>query len=177
MGVVQEWDRTLRSENKSANTVRIYSLAAAQMAAWITTQSDLVGPTEVTAHHVRGFIADVLERTNAGNAHTTYLLLRIFFKWLVDEGGIDVSPMDHTKGADRGREAGRDPARRHQARAWFLYGGQDRTLSELNAARRIAPLNTRHHPAVRETVLALAEPDRRSTESLAGFARWAGIGI
>jgi transcriptional regulator with XRE-family HTH domain len=64
-----------------------------------------------------------------------------------------------------------------QARAWFLYGDRDRTLAELNAARRIAPFNTRHHPAVRETVLTLAESDRRRTESLAGFARWAGIGI
>jgi hypothetical protein len=64
-----------------------------------------------------------------------------------------------------------------QARAWLLYGDRDRTLSELNAARRIAPFNTRHHPAVRATVLALAESDRRRTESLAGFARWAGIGI
>jgi transcriptional regulator with XRE-family HTH domain len=62
-----------------------------------------------------------------------------------------------------------------QARAWLLYGDRDRTLAELNAARAVAPFNTRHHPAVRETVLALAESDRRRTESLAGFARWAGI--
>ncbi len=62
-----------------------------------------------------------------------------------------------------------------QARAWLLHGDRDRTLAELNAARAVAPFNTRHHPAVRETVLALAESDRRRTESLAGFARWAGI--
>jgi hypothetical protein len=64
-----------------------------------------------------------------------------------------------------------------QARACLLYGGRDRTQSELNAVRRIAPFNTRHHLAVREIVLALAESDRRRTESLAGFARWAGISI
>jgi site-specific recombinase XerD len=94
---IQEWDRTLRSENKSANTVRIYTLAAAQLAAWLAAQPGPVDPTEVTAHHVRGFIADVLERTSAGNAHTTYRSLRVFFKWLVDEDEIDESPMDHTK--------------------------------------------------------------------------------
>lgn len=32
-----------------------------------------------------------------------------------------------------------------------------------------------HHPSVRETVRTLAEADRRATDSLAGFARWAGI--
>jgi transcriptional regulator with XRE-family HTH domain len=62
-----------------------------------------------------------------------------------------------------------------QARAWLLHGDRDRTLAELNAARRIAPFNTRHHPAVRETVLAMAESARRRTDSVAGFARWAGI--
>ena len=62
-----------------------------------------------------------------------------------------------------------------QARAWLLHGDRERTLTHLNEARRIAPHNTRYHPQVRETVLALAETDRRSTDSLAGFARWAGI--
>lgn len=61
------------------------------------------------------------------------------------------------------------------ARAWMLHGDRYQTLRHLNAARRVAPHNTRHHPSVRETVLTLAESDRRATDSLAGFARWAGI--
>jgi len=60
-------------------------------------------------------------------------------------------------------------------RAWMLHGNREQALANLNAARRIAPFNTRNHPSVRETLLALAEADRRTTESLAGFARWAGI--
>jgi hypothetical protein len=64
-----------------------------------------------------------------------------------------------------------------QARAWLLHGNRDQTLAELNAARVVAPFNTRHHPAVRETVMAVAEADRRRTDSLAGFARWAGIDV
>lgn len=56
-----------------------------------------MSPTEATPRHVRGFIADVLERTSAGNAHTTYRSLRVFFKWLVAEDEIDRSPMDQTK--------------------------------------------------------------------------------
>jgi transcriptional regulator with XRE-family HTH domain len=42
-------------------------------------------------------------------------------------------------------------------RAWMLYGDREQTLANLNAARRIAPFNTRNHPSVRETVLALAK--------------------
>src|SRR6476469_8738800 len=64
-----------------------------------------------------------------------------------------------------------------QARAWFLHGDRERCLAELNLARRTAPFNTRHHPAVRETVLAIADADRRATDSRAGFAKWAGIAV
>lgn len=63
------------------------------------------------------------------------------------------------------------------ARAFLLHGNRDRTLIELNAARAAAPLLTRHHPQVAETVRVLAETDRRRSDSLAGFARWAGVSI
>jgi transcriptional regulator with XRE-family HTH domain len=63
------------------------------------------------------------------------------------------------------------------ARAWLLYGDRDQVLANLNTARRTLPAETRRHPAVRETVLALAESDRRTTDSLASFARWAGIDL
>lgn len=64
-----------------------------------------------------------------------------------------------------------------QARARFLHGDREGCLDELNEARRVSPFNVRHHPHVRETVLALAAADRRATDSLAGFARWAGIAV
>lgn len=64
-----------------------------------------------------------------------------------------------------------------QARAWFLHGNRERCLNELNSARRVAPFNTRHHPAVRETVIALANADSRTTGSLADFARWVGVNL
>ena len=63
------------------------------------------------------------------------------------------------------------------ARAWALHGDRAEALEQLNLARRVAPHNTRHHPAVRETVRALANADRRTTNSLARFARWAGIQV
>jgi transcriptional regulator with XRE-family HTH domain len=64
-----------------------------------------------------------------------------------------------------------------QARAWLLHGNRDKALDHLNIARRVAPNRVRHHPQVRTTVLALADQDRRVTDSLAGFARWAGVNL
>ncbi len=61
------------------------------------------------------------------------------------------------------------------ARAWLLHGNRENALRELDNARRTAPRHARHHPTVHETVRSLARTDRRVTDSLAEFARWAGI--
>lgn len=61
------------------------------------------------------------------------------------------------------------------ARGWLLHGDRERAFGELHTARQIAPQLTRYHPQVRETLVVLAEQDRRRTDSLAGFARWAGV--
>ena len=61
------------------------------------------------------------------------------------------------------------------ARGYFLHGSRQDSLNTLLRAREVAPQMTRFHPQVRETVTALAEADRRSTRSLAGFARWIGV--
>lgn len=98
---------------------------------------------------------------------------------------LPVEAMDGTEAVRRGaqvRLAGDKPERlghHHidQARAWLLHGDRQRCLDELDKARRVAPFNVRYHPSVHETVLALAAEDRRRTDSLAGFARWAGIAV
>jgi hypothetical protein len=58
-----------------------------------------------------------------------------------------------------------------------LHGDRERSLAALQAARQTSPQQTRYHPQVRETVITLAENDKRRTDTLAGFARWAGISI
>ncbi|GAA3522260.1 hypothetical protein GCM10022222_00020 [Amycolatopsis ultiminotia] len=99
------------------------------------------------------------------------------------------APVENYDGAEAVRRAAQvaveDPRRPERvghhhidmARAWMLHGDRGRTLTELNAARRVAPNVARHHPSVTETVRALATSERRRTESLAGFARWAGIKV
>ncbi|WP_280435081.1 helix-turn-helix domain-containing protein [Nocardia carnea] len=62
------------------------------------------------------------------------------------------------------------------ARAFLLHGDRTKTLEALNTARKIAPIQTRYHPMVHETVRVLARQEARSTESLRGFAAWCGVG-
>jgi len=61
------------------------------------------------------------------------------------------------------------------ARAHQLRGDRERALSTLVEARRTSPQQVRCSPQVRETLLTLAEHDRRKSESLAGMARWVGV--
>lgn len=61
------------------------------------------------------------------------------------------------------------------AAAWLLHGDRDRAFEQLHQAREVTPQQTRYHPQVREIVGAIAEADRRRTDSLSGFARWVGI--
>lgn len=60
------------------------------------------------------------------------------------------------------------------ARGYVMAGDPAGGLRCLQAARRIAPQQTRHHPMVRETVLAIASA-RRGREELSMFASWLGI--
>lgn len=61
------------------------------------------------------------------------------------------------------------------ARGFLLHGDRERSFAALREAKRVSPTMTRYHPTVIDTVRALAHADRRRTDSLRGFAAWAGI--
>ncbi|MGH3565489.1 MAG: helix-turn-helix domain-containing protein [Pseudonocardia sp.] len=61
------------------------------------------------------------------------------------------------------------------SRAWLLHGRRDRAFADLQQARRVAPELTRYHPQVHETVRALVHAERHRNDTLAGYARWAGV--
>lgn len=60
------------------------------------------------------------------------------------------------------------------ARGYYMTGDSPAALRCLSRARKIAPQQTRHHPMVRETVLAIASSGRGS-EELTQFATWLAI--
>jgi transcriptional regulator with XRE-family HTH domain len=91
---------------------------------------------------------------------------------------------------DWGREAGQDgpwvppadvPAERRShhfidvAAAQLAAGDRGEAFVALRTARQIAPNHTRFHPTTRATAEALQRADRHADDSLASFARWAGV--
>lgn len=82
---------------------------------------------------------------------------------------------------DRTRLSGTLPAERRGpyyidlARAHLWNADHQGALRCLQQARRAAPQQTRHNVMVHETARAIAGAERRSSETLRGFASWLGI--
>ncbi|GAA3122627.1 helix-turn-helix transcriptional regulator [Streptomyces rameus] len=62
-----------------------------------------------------------------------------------------------------------------RARAEMETGHTDAALKSLVAARRLAPEQTRYHPAARETINGLVHQSRRTPETLNHMAAWIGL--
>ncbi|UGQ13186.1 helix-turn-helix domain-containing protein [Yinghuangia sp. ASG 101] len=60
-------------------------------------------------------------------------------------------------------------------RAQLWAGHAAESLRSLERARRVAPQQTRYHPTVRETVLALKRRERVRSGALSEYARWVGV--
>ena len=62
-----------------------------------------------------------------------------------------------------------------QARTEMETGHTDRALTSLVEARRVAPEQTRYHPAARETITGLVHLSRRTPDTLHHMASWVGL--
>ncbi|MEV4739931.1 helix-turn-helix transcriptional regulator [Streptomyces sp. NPDC049555] len=61
------------------------------------------------------------------------------------------------------------------AAARLAEGDRAGAHRDLLAARRVSPNHARFHPTVRSTAATLVRLDRAQDDSIAGFARWAGV--
>lgn len=106
-----EWDWSLRAANRPATTRENYLLAARQLAGFLAGR-DVVGfvgrsvveedgelaaaaesPVSVGRGHVRWFLSWMIETRSAATAVNKFKGLQQFFRYLVLEGEMDVSPM------------------------------------------------------------------------------------
>jgi site-specific recombinase XerD len=87
------YERHLRSANRAEATIYKYLLAARQLIEFLTESGMPTKAADVRREHVEAFVAHSLTVTKASTASTRYQALRVFFRFLVDEGEITVSPM------------------------------------------------------------------------------------
>ena len=91
--LLKSYRRHLAAENKGVRTIQTYTEAVRQFGEYVESQGMPTDPTQATREHVEAFIADLLTRHKPATAANRYRALQTFFRWLVDEGEMPVSPM------------------------------------------------------------------------------------
>lgn len=94
---LDQWRRSLRSENKSGATIATYVSAAAQFAEFLVKKGMPTVVENLTREHVESFIEHLLAISKPATANNRYRGLQSYFKWLLEEGQITASPMAHMK--------------------------------------------------------------------------------
>lgn len=93
--LVREWERTLRAENKSQNTITLYGSSVRKLLGYLEQlASPPATPGDITPSQIRDWIAHLLDTTSAGTANTRYRSVRGWFAWLLDEEEIHRHPME-----------------------------------------------------------------------------------
>lgn len=91
------WRRHLVAQRMSPATLSTYGTSVRQLARFLAEHGMPTSAVAVTREHVEAFITDLLDRWKPTTAHNRYRALGSFFRWLVNEGEIRISPMDRMK--------------------------------------------------------------------------------
>jgi site-specific recombinase XerD len=90
--------RSLRASNRAAKTERIYLNAVDDLGAFLARQGMPTDPGAIRREHVESHLAALRERGLApATVSQAFRALQQFWKFLVEEGEVKVSPMAHTK--------------------------------------------------------------------------------
>ncbi|MDQ6897992.1 MAG: tyrosine-type recombinase/integrase [Candidatus Dormibacteraeota bacterium] len=90
--------RGMRAEGMAQNTLETYGYALAALQAFLSS-----GPRRhpsvaaVTRDDLEAFMAQLLQTRTPATANNRFRALRRWFRWLVEEGEIDQSPMDRMR--------------------------------------------------------------------------------
>jgi site-specific recombinase XerC len=91
--LLTSWRIHLEAANLSAKTIRRYTEDSALLAQFLADRGMPTTASGIRREHVEAFVASELERTAPSSAATRYRSIQQFFRWLVEEGEIDASPM------------------------------------------------------------------------------------
>lgn len=87
----------LRARNRSRRTIKSYLEAVDLFRTFALNEGFPTTVERISGEHIETFIADQLERWTPTTALTRYGSLQQFFRWCVEEGEIQTSPMAKMK--------------------------------------------------------------------------------
>lgn len=88
---------SLRAANKAPRTVQTYVLAVEQFAIFLEAHGFPSRLADIERQHVAEHLAWLVDNRAAATAAQRYASLGQFFRWAVEEGELDASPMDGLK--------------------------------------------------------------------------------
>ena len=91
--LTDSYRRHLAAANLSERTVTHYLDAMSQLTAFLERTGMPLTVASITREHLEAFVTDQLARRKASTANARYKGLKIFFKWLLEEGEITADPM------------------------------------------------------------------------------------
>ena len=97
-GLIPSFVLHLKAKNRSPRTVQSYSESARKFAAFATERRmprDVKG--SIRREHVEAFMVDLNDRFRPATAAVRFRSLQQFFKWAVEDGEIENSPMERMK--------------------------------------------------------------------------------
>jgi site-specific recombinase XerD len=94
--LARSFERHLRAENKAERTIHTYVEALGQLATHLQA-AGRDGLASARTEDVEAFLGALLAHRKPGTAANRYRSLRVFYRWLEDEGEIPASPMAKLK--------------------------------------------------------------------------------
>lgn len=91
--MAEDFERNLRARNLAANTIKTYRAAVDSLAHHLHTHHQPTDVADVRREHLEEYIAAQLARWRPSTANNRYRGLQQFWRYLEDEGEIDVTPM------------------------------------------------------------------------------------
>jgi site-specific recombinase XerD len=86
--LVASWRRALLAENKSVNTVAVYTSAVERLEAYLAARGMPTHLPSISREHVESFIVELLRTRTAATAHNRFRALQQLFRWALEEGEI-----------------------------------------------------------------------------------------
>jgi site-specific recombinase XerD len=95
--LIPSWERSLRATRRSPKTIKNYGDAGRQLVAYLEQSGMPTTARGIHREHVEAFLIYLGESRSASTVATRYRGLQQLFKWLLEEGEVDRSPMERMK--------------------------------------------------------------------------------
>jgi site-specific recombinase XerD len=89
--LLRSFERHLRAQNRSDQTVATYLIALRQAEAFLAARGTTLA--EAGRPDLEAYLGDLLTRRAPATAATYYKVLKLLYQWLEDEGELPTSPM------------------------------------------------------------------------------------